>query len=90
MSRRDVNNGKAHHPSLSKEFYILTIVDDFSRSIWTFLLKHKNEAIKHPINFHKMIKTQFGKEIKRIRCDKGGEFASNIMYDFYVNEGIIL
>ncbi|KAD6119282.1 hypothetical protein E3N88_10553 [Mikania micrantha] len=37
-----------------------------------------------------MVKTQFGKEIKRIRCDNRGEFVSNQMHKFYVTEGIVL
>nr|KAJ0198242.1 hypothetical protein LSAT_V11C700347490 [Lactuca sativa] len=36
-----------------------------------------------------MIETQFGKRIKRIRCDNGGEFTSNKMKDFYSREGIL-
>lgn len=31
-------------PSLSKAFYFLMIVDDFNRSVWTFILKHKHKA----------------------------------------------
>ncbi|KAF5767489.1 putative RNA-directed DNA polymerase [Helianthus annuus] len=42
------------------------------------------------IYFHKMIKTQFEKNIKRIRCDNGGEFTSNQMMNFYAEQGIIL
>nr|GFA67669.1 putative ribonuclease H-like domain-containing protein [Tanacetum cinerariifolium] len=54
-------------PSYMKANYFLTIVDDFSRAIWIFLLKHKNEASQHLQNFHKMIEVQFEKGIKRIR-----------------------
>ncbi|GJW99595.1 putative RNA-directed DNA polymerase [Tanacetum coccineum] len=42
------------------------------------------------VDFHKLVKTQFGKLIKRIRCDNGGEFVSNRMNDFYAEQGIIL
>nr|KAJ0210072.1 hypothetical protein LSAT_V11C400204200 [Lactuca sativa] len=59
-------------------------------SVWIFLLKHKHEASTCLINFHKMIKTQFGKYIKHIRCDNGGEFVSHKMHDFYATEGIVL
>ncbi|XP_076888172.1 uncharacterized protein LOC143538502 [Bidens hawaiensis] len=37
-----------------------------------------------------MVKTQFGKDIKRIRCDNGREFTSNEMYNFYRENGILI
>ena len=58
--------------------------------MWTFLIKHKHEVGLHLINFHEMVKTQFGKDIKRIRCDNGGEFISIKMFDFYAKKGIVL
>ncbi|GJR72284.1 retrovirus-related pol polyprotein from transposon TNT 1-94 [Tanacetum coccineum] len=70
--------------------YFPTIVDDFSRAVWVFLIKHKSEASKRLIDFHKMIEVQFEKQIKRIRCDNGGEFTSNNMLNFYNEKGILL
>ncbi|KAJ9558209.1 hypothetical protein OSB04_012823 [Centaurea solstitialis] len=63
-------------PSLSGARYFLTIVDDFSRAVWVFLIKNKYEASSRLMNFCSMIKTQFGKDVKRIRSDNGGEFTS--------------
>nr|GFA05373.1 integrase, catalytic core [Tanacetum cinerariifolium] len=77
-------------PSYTKSNYFLTIVDDFSRAIWIFLLKQKNEASQQLQNFHKMIEVQFEKGIKRIRCDNGGEFISNKMLEFYNEKRIFL
>ncbi|KAM0029215.1 putative RNA-directed DNA polymerase [Helianthus debilis subsp. tardiflorus] len=82
--------GKYRTPTLSKANYFLTIVDDYSRSVWVFLLKHKYEASTCLINFHKLIQTQFERNVKRIRCDNGGEFVSNHMLSFYAEQGIIL
>ncbi|KAJ0860142.1 putative RNA-directed DNA polymerase [Helianthus annuus] len=76
--------------SLTRASYFLTIVDDYSRAVWVFLLRHKSEASLCLIGFHKLVKTQFDKIIKRIRSDNGGEFTSNKMLDFYAKEGIIL
>ncbi|GKA20495.1 putative RNA-directed DNA polymerase [Tanacetum coccineum] len=82
--------GKYRTPSLTRANYFLTIVDDFSRSVWVFLLEHKDQASICLVDFHKMVKVQFEKNIKRIRCDNGGEFVSNKMIDFYAREGIVL
>ena len=40
--------------------------------------------------FIKMLQVQFRKNIKRIRCDNGGEFTSNLMLQFYKEKGILL
>ncbi|KAJ0452966.1 putative RNA-directed DNA polymerase [Helianthus annuus] len=82
--------GKYHTPSFSGANYFLTIVDDHSRATWVFLLKFKHEASKWLKFFCNMVKTQFEKSVKRIRCDNGGEFTSNKMIEFYEERGILL
>ncbi|GJU66909.1 putative RNA-directed DNA polymerase [Tanacetum coccineum] len=85
--------GKYRKPSTSHASLFLTIVDDFSRALWVFLIKHKSEASDASdclISFHNMVKTQFSKPIKWIRSDNGGEFTSNRMKEFYAREGILL
>ncbi|KAM0026082.1 putative RNA-directed DNA polymerase [Helianthus debilis subsp. tardiflorus] len=77
-------------PSYTKVNYFLTIVDDFSRAVWTFLIKHKSEASQCLKIFHKMVEAEIEKQIKRVRCDNGGEFTSNNMLDFYNEKGILL
>ena len=36
--------GRYRHPSLSGAHYFLTIVNDYTRFTWIFLMGHKNEA----------------------------------------------
>lgn len=82
--------GGYRKPSFTGARYFLTIVDDHSRSVWVFLLKHKHEASKRLIELCHMVETQFEKKVKKIRSDNGGEFVSNDMRDFYASRGIIL
>ncbi|KAK9050950.1 hypothetical protein SSX86_027575 [Deinandra increscens subsp. villosa] len=82
--------GPYRTPSTSRASYFLTVVDDYSRAVWVFLIKHKNDARECLIEFHKWVKTQFEKNIKRFRCDNGGEFTSNRMLKFYADQGIVL
>ncbi|KAK1414482.1 hypothetical protein QVD17_30227 [Tagetes erecta] len=82
--------GKYRNPSTAHASFFITIVDDFSRALWVFLIRNKSEASECLINFHNMVKTQFSKHIKRIRSDNGGEYTSNRMKDFYAREGILL
>ncbi|CAN1835494.1 Retrovirus-related Pol polyprotein from transposon TNT 1-94 [Linum perenne] len=65
--------------------YFLTIVDDHSRAVWAFLMKHKSETRYLLQNFCIMIQRQFNKKIKIIRSDQGQEFH---MRDFYAEQGI--
>lgn len=55
-----------------------------------FFLKHIHEASTCLVNFITMVKNQFPKTIKRIKCDNGGEFTANFMIDFYDKQGILL
>jgi len=43
--------------------YFLTIVDDYSRATWVFLMQSKNQAYSHLKNFLALSKNQFGKSI---------------------------
>ncbi|XP_010274487.1 PREDICTED: uncharacterized protein LOC104609798 [Nelumbo nucifera] len=54
--------------------YFLTIVDDFSRAVWIFLLNDKNEVGKTLRNFFTMVKHQYDKLVKIVRSDNGTEF----------------
>ncbi|CAN1826383.1 Retrovirus-related Pol polyprotein from transposon RE1 [Linum perenne] len=65
--------------------YFLTIVDDHSRAVWAYLMKHKSEARPLLQDFCVMILRQFDKKIKVIRSDQGQEFH---MRDFYAEHGI--
>lgn len=49
--------------------YFLTIVDDFTRCTWLFLMIQKSEARQHIVNFYAMVKTQFSTNVKCIRSD---------------------
>lgn len=46
--------------------YFLTIVDDYSRSVWVYMLKTKDEVFSIFVNFYNLVLTQFDKKIKVI------------------------
>ncbi|KAH9689130.1 retrovirus-related pol polyprotein from transposon RE1 [Citrus sinensis] len=66
--------------------YFLTIVDDFSRGVWTYLLIAKNEVGRVLRNFLSMVSKQFHKLVKIIRTDNGTEFMH--LSDFFAEHGI--
>ncbi|KAJ0890287.1 putative RNA-directed DNA polymerase [Helianthus annuus] len=69
--------------------YFLTIVDDFSRTVWCYLLTNKTEVFDNLCSFYELMLTQFEKKIKVIRSDNGTEFVNNQMNLFCKNKGIL-
>ncbi|KAJ0746343.1 putative RNA-directed DNA polymerase [Helianthus annuus] len=69
--------------------YFLTVVDDFSRTVWCYLLTSKTEVFDNLCSFYELVLTQFEKKIKVIRSDNGTEFVNNQMNIFCKNKGIL-
>lgn len=67
----------------SRYKYFLTIVDDHSCFLWTYLLKSKSDVSTVLPNFFKQVLTQFNVSIKTIRCDNGSEFSLPALYNEY-------
>lgn len=70
--------------------YFLSIIDDYSRGLWVYLLKNKVDVAQLLVTFYKMIVTQFNKNIKRIRTDNGSKFKSSFMFEFCKLKAILL
>lgn len=69
--------------------YFMTIVDDYSRVIWVQLLKQKSDAYEAIKGFLKMVKTQYGKQVKVIRSDNAFEFEDNQCKALYADQGVV-
>jgi len=61
-------------PNISGAQWFILFVDDCTRVVWLFLMKHKSEVSTIFPSFYNMIKTQFGVEIKRLRSDNAKDF----------------
>lgn len=66
--------------------YFLTIVDDFSRSVWIYLQQDKTETSTNLKALLAMAERQFHKQVKCVRSDNGTEFVS--MGGFFRAQGI--
>lgn len=60
-------------PSSCDAIYFLTLVDDFSRAVWVYLLRSKNEVESAFLSFFSLIHRQFDSIVKIIRNDNGTE-----------------
>lgn len=69
--------GPISPPTQSGNKYFLLFVDDFSRAMWVYMLKTKDEALIHFKKFKALVEKESGQVIKVLRTDKGGEFCSN-------------
>jgi hypothetical protein len=69
--------------------FFLTVVDDFSRSTWVFLMQHKSEVNTIIPYFFKLVEKQFHTQIQKIQSDNGREFFNSQTRDFLTNLGVL-
>lgn len=56
--------------------FVLTLVEDHSRVIWTYLLQSKDQVPTVLYTFIKIVENQFDAHIKYFRSDNGKEFVN--------------
>ncbi|KAL5776174.1 hypothetical protein ACOSP7_009100 [Xanthoceras sorbifolium] len=81
--------GPTRTPSMSGKHYYVTFVDDFSRRVWVYLMKKKDEVLGIFLKWKKMIETQTGRKIKRLRSDNGTEYTNDPFMRVCEDEGIV-
>jgi transposase InsO family protein len=74
--------------SLSGYDYYLTFIDDYSRKTSIYFPKAKSEVFKWFQEFRALVENQFGKRIKILQSDNGGEYSSRRFIDLCVRHGI--
>ena len=63
--------------SLGGHLYYLLIVDRSTNYWWYYPLKTKDEASGYIVTLVRFLKTQYGKTVKRLHSDGGGEFINS-------------
>ena len=81
--------GPSKTTSLGGNRYYVTFVDDFSRRVWVYVMKAKDEVLGIFLKWKKMIETQTGRRIKCLRTDNGGEYRSDPFMKACESEGIV-
>jgi transposase InsO family protein len=76
-------------PSKNGARYFMTLIDDYSRMVWVYFLKTKDEAFPTFVKWKTMIEKQTEKKVKRFRTDNGLEFCNREFDAFCNNEGIV-
>ncbi|KAL2250907.1 UNVERIFIED_CONTAM: Retrovirus-related Pol polyprotein from transposon TNT 1-94 [Sesamum indicum] len=68
--------GPSKEPTHGGNRYFLSIVDNFSRKVFVFLLKHKSEVFEKFEKWKTLVENQTGKRLKSLRTDNGLEFCN--------------
>ncbi|GJS06675.1 retrovirus-related pol polyprotein from transposon TNT 1-94 [Tanacetum coccineum] len=74
--------------SFNGKKYVLVIVDDYSRYIWTHFLRSKDETPKVLIDFLKLFQRRLHAQVRTVRTDKGTEFLNKTLHAYFSQEGI--
>nr|GEX40518.1 hypothetical protein [Tanacetum cinerariifolium] len=75
-------------PTPAGNRYFMLLVDDFSRVMWVYLLKTKDEALRTFETYRNLIESETGEKIKMLRTDRGGEFMSKNFTEYCNRTGL--
>ncbi|KAH9662167.1 hypothetical protein KPL70_024758 [Citrus sinensis] len=80
--------GPAQVPSLSGGRYFMSLIDDYSRKVWIYILKTKDQALEKFKVWKSLVENQSGFKLKCLRTDNGLEFCSKEFEEFCQKHGI--
>lgn len=81
--------GPYSQPSPIGASYMITIIDDFSQAVWTYLSQHKSQTSSIFESFINMVQTQFNTKLKNVRTNNSNEFLSINFLTLLTRNGII-
>jgi IS30 family transposase len=74
--------------SMGGKWYVLVIVDDYSRYSWVFLLESKDEVFEHFQSLALRLNNEHLNCLKVIRSDNETEFKNTFFDEFCFKHGI--
>ena len=80
--------GPSRTSSLGGKYYVLVVVDDFSRFTWVSFLAHKDEAFSSFTKLCKRLQNEKGFVISNVRTDHGRELENSSFEKFCDEHGI--
>lgn len=81
--------GPFNTPTYNGEKYFLTIVDDYTKVTWVYLMHSKLDVASIIKNYVHLVRNQFSTLIKMIRTDNDTEFFQQECKVFFASLGII-
>ncbi|GJT31081.1 retrovirus-related pol polyprotein from transposon TNT 1-94 [Tanacetum coccineum] len=74
--------------SINGKWYVLVIMDDYSRYTWVHFLRSKDEAPKVIKTFLKKITVLLQDHVIMLRTDNGAEFKNQVLQEYFNRVGI--
>ncbi|XXG79495.1 hypothetical protein AAC387_Pa09g0546 [Persea americana] len=68
--------GQTQVPSLGGSSYFVTFIDDATRKLWVYPMKHKSDVFDVFKKWKALVKNKTGLKLKSLRSDNGGEYCS--------------
>ncbi|CAN0877143.1 Retrovirus-related Pol polyprotein from transposon TNT 1-94 [Linum grandiflorum] len=69
--------------------YFALFIDHATRYSWVYFLRQKSDLLSIAKEFLQMVQTQFGRSVKVIRSDPGGEFTSHSLRQLFRDHGVL-
>jgi transposase InsO family protein len=82
--------GPASVSSIGGKQYFVTFIDNHSRKVWVYFLRHKSDVFETFKKWKAMVENETGLKIKKLRSDNGGEYEDNEFKKFCYQSGIKL
>jgi transposase InsO family protein len=80
--------GPSRVHSMGDKWYVLVIVDDYSRYSWVFFLESKDEVFEHFQSLALRLKNEHPNYLKAIHSDNGTEFRNASFNQFCLEHGV--
>ena len=74
--------------SIGNSLYFVTFIDDFSRYVFLYFIKEKNEVFEKFKEFEALATNQAGHPIGTLRSDGGGEYVGRAFEQYLASKGI--
>jgi len=68
--------------------YYMSFIDDHTKKVWVYFMKHKGEVFQHFLNFKAMVEKEKGVSIKCLRSNGGGKYFLNEFNEYLKEHGI--
>ncbi|KAK9179751.1 hypothetical protein WN943_028956 [Citrus x changshan-huyou] len=81
--------GPAQIESLGGACYFLSMINDFSRMVWVYPLRSKDQVFDRFKAWKTLIETQTNRKVRRIRTDNGLKFCNKQFDDLCEKTGIL-
>ncbi|KAH9706111.1 hypothetical protein KPL70_012113 [Citrus sinensis] len=69
--------------------FFLTFIDDFSRMVWVYALKSKDEVLERFKRWKVLVENQTNLKVKVLRTDNGLEYCNKLFEDYCEKNGVL-